>query len=80
MSERLKTAVEYLVQSLVEFPDQVKLNAVSGEATTVFELRVAQSDLGKIIGKQGRTAQALRTLLTAASQRENRKASLEILE
>ncbi len=76
----MKELVEYITKSLVDNPDQIKITEIEGEKTTVIELRVAQSDLGKIIGKEGRTARAIRTLLNAAAVRSNKRAVLEILE
>ena len=72
--------IEYIVKALVDFPDQVKVNAVRGEQTTVIELNVARDDLGKVIGKQGRTAQSLRTVLNAASTKLKIRSVLEIIE
>ena len=66
--------------SLVDNPDEVSVKAVEGEQVTVLELRVHPSDLGKVIGKQGRTAKALRTILSAASAKSGRRVILEILE
>jgi uncharacterized protein len=76
----VKILVEDIAKALVDMPDQVSVNEVSGEQATVFELRVAQSDLGKVIGKQGRTARSIRTLLGAVGMKLNRRFSLEILE
>lgn len=76
----MKALVEYIAKSLVDLPDEVQVNEVEGEQVSVLELKVAKSDLGKIIGKQGRTARALRTILGAASIRANKRAVLEILE
>lgn len=72
--------IEYLVKSLVDLPDQVRVNAIKGEQTTVIELHVAKEDLGKVIGKQGRTATSLRTLLNAASTKLKVRSVLEIIE
>ncbi|MEI7440795.1 MAG: KH domain-containing protein [bacterium] len=83
MSEKeseLVGLIEYVVKALVDFPDQVKVNAVRGEQTTVIELHVAKDDLGKVIGKQGRTAQSLRTVLNAASTKLKLRSVLEIIE
>jgi predicted RNA-binding protein YlqC (UPF0109 family) len=83
MSEKeseLVGLIEYIVKALVDFPDQVKVNAVRGEQTTVIELHVAKDDLGKVIGKQGRTAQSLRTVLNAASTKLKLRSVLEIIE
>ncbi|NBW99037.1 KH domain-containing protein, partial [bacterium] len=63
----LKELVETMVRALVDIPDEVKVSEIAGEQTTVFELVVAKGDLGKVIGKQGKTAKALRTILTGAS-------------
>ena len=76
----MKELIEYIAKALVDQPDQVKVSEVDGERTVVFELRVAQSDLGKIIGKEGRTAKAVRTIVTAASMNVGKRAVLEILE
>jgi len=67
-------------KALVDKPDQVEVRAIEGEQTSVIELRVAQEDLGKVIGKQGRTARAMRTILGAASTKLRKRAVLEILE
>jgi uncharacterized protein len=72
--------IEFVVRALVDVPDHVKVSAVRGEQTTVIELQVAKEDLGKVIGKQGRTAQSLRTLLNAASTKLKIRAVLEIIE
>jgi predicted RNA-binding protein YlqC (UPF0109 family) len=79
MSE-IKELVEDIAKALVDLPDQVSVRAVEGEQVTVLELRVATSDLGKVIGKQGRTARSIRTLLGAAGMKVNRRFTLEILE
>lgn len=76
----IKELVEEIAKALVDIPDEVKVREVEGEQTTVLELRVASSDLGKVIGKQGRTARSIRTLLGAAGMKLNRRFSLEILE
>lgn len=76
----LKELVTYIASSLVEYPDQVQVAEVEGEQTTVLELRVAKEDLGKVIGRQGRTARAIRTILGAASSRAGKRSVLEILE
>ena len=72
--------MEDIARALVDVPAEVVVNEVDGEQITVFELRVAQGDLGKIIGKQGRTARSIRTLLGAVGMKLNRRFSLEILE
>jgi predicted RNA-binding protein YlqC (UPF0109 family) len=76
----LKTLIEEIARSLVDSPDDVQVTEVQGEQTTVLELRVAGDDLGKVIGKQGRTARAMRTLLAAAGTKHQKRAVLEILE
>ena len=76
----VKELVEDIAKALVDTPDEVSVREVSGEHVTVIELRVAQTDVGKIIGKQGRTARSLRTLLGAAGMKLNRRFTLEILE
>lgn len=76
----LKEVIETIVKSLVDYPDEVTVKEIDGDATTVLELRVAPQDLGKVIGKQGRTARAMRTLLRAAGMKLKKRFVLEILE
>jgi predicted RNA-binding protein YlqC (UPF0109 family) len=76
----LKEMVECVAKRLVDNPEQVQVSETEGEKTIVIELKVAPSDLGKVIGKQGRTAKALRTLLAAAAAKLGKKAVLEIIE
>ncbi len=76
----MKDLVIDIAKALVDIPDEVNVREVEGEQTTVLELRVAPSDLGKVIGKQGRTARSIRTLLGAAGMKLNRRFTLEILE
>ncbi|MBI2555665.1 MAG: KH domain-containing protein [Candidatus Rokubacteria bacterium] len=76
----MKELIEYIAKALVDEPDQVRVTEVEGERITVIELRVAQSDLGKVIGKQGRTAHSIRTLLNAVATKLRKRAVLEILE
>jgi predicted RNA-binding protein YlqC (UPF0109 family) len=76
----MKELIEDIAKALVDEPDQVAVRETVGEQVTVFELRVAPGDLGKVIGKQGRTARSIRTLLGAASMKYNRRFNLEILE
>ncbi len=76
----MKELIEMIARALVDNPDQVVVTEVEGEQTTVLELRVDQSDLGKVIGKQGRTARAVRTLLGAAGMKIRKRFVLEILE
>ena len=76
----LRELVLYLARALVEHPDDVVVEEIEEPDATVFELKVAESDLGRVIGRQGRTAKALRTVLSAASAKMKRRAILEILE
>jgi uncharacterized protein len=76
----MKELVEYIAKALVDEPDQVRVTQVEGERITVIELRVAPSDLGKVIGRQGRTARSIRTLLNAVATKLRKRAVLEILE
>ncbi len=76
----MKELIEYMAKALVDNPDEVVVSEVEGEITSVLELKVAKTDLGKVIGKQGRTARAMRTILSAASTKMKKRAVLEILE
>jgi hypothetical protein len=76
----LKELLETMIRALVDIPEDVKISEISGEQTTVFELVVAKEDLGKVIGKQGKTAKALRTILTGASTKLRKRSVLEIVE
>lgn len=76
----LKELVEQIVKKLVDNPDKVFVSEVSGEQSTIIELRVAPEDLGKVIGKEGRTARSIRTLVQAAASKDHKRAVLEILE
>lgn len=76
----MKDLVKIIAQSLVDHPDQVVVEEIKGNHTSVLELKVAKEDLGKVIGKQGRTARSMRTILAAASTKLNKRAVLEILE
>jgi len=76
----MKELVQYLAKSLVSNPDAVEVKETEGETASVLELKVAKEDLGRIIGKQGRTAKSLRTILNAAASRTNRRIVLEIVE
>jgi predicted RNA-binding protein YlqC (UPF0109 family) len=76
----VKQLVETVCKALVDNPDEVKVTQIDGEQTTILELRVNQSDLGKVIGKQGRTARAVRTILAAAGMKQRRRFNLEIIE
>jgi len=77
---RMKELVERMAKALVDKPEDVSVSEVAGEQTTVFELRVAQTDLGKVIGKQGKTARAMRTILSASGTKMGKRCVLEILE
>lgn len=76
----MKDLVSQIAKALVDNPEQVSVRAIEGEQTTVFELRVAQSDIGKVIGKEGRTAQSIRTILSAAGMKLKKRLTLEILD
>ncbi len=76
----MKEIIKYIAQSLVDNPDKVEVNEVIGGQTSVMELRVAKEDLGQVIGKQGRTAQAIRTILIATSAKMHKRGVLEIIE
>ncbi len=76
----MKDLVEDIAKALVDSPEEVRVSQVDGEQVTVLELKVAPGDLGKVIGKQGRTARSIRTLLGAAGMKLNRRFTLEILE
>ena len=76
----MKDLIRYIAESLVDNPEQVSVEEVEGNQTSVLELKVAKEDLGKVIGKQGRTARAMRTILSAASAKIKKRAVLEIIE
>ena len=76
----MKDLVMDIVKALVDNPDEIVITEIEGQRVTMIELRVAKEDLGKVIGKQGRNAQAIRTIVSAASAKMNRRFSLEILE
>ncbi len=76
----MKELIKYIAEALVDNPAQVEVSEVVGEQTSVIELRVAKEDLGKVIGKQGRTAKAMRTILSAASTKLKKRSVLEIIE
>ncbi|MBG0767150.1 KH domain-containing protein [Sphaerochaeta halotolerans] len=75
-----KDLVEYIVKSLVDAPDEVSINVIEGEKSTILELKVASEDVGKVIGKQGRIAKAIRTILSASATKDGKRAVLEILD
>ena len=76
----MRQLIEDIAKALVDIPEEVQVREVQGEQVTVLELKVAASDLGKVIGKQGRTARSIRTILGAAGMKLNRRFTLEILE
>jgi len=76
----MKDLIGYIARALVDFPDEVSVGVIEGRHTTVLELQVAKKDMGKIIGRQGRTAQAIRTILSAASGKSGKRHVLEIIE
>ena len=79
-TDSMKDLIEYIAKALVDHPDQVSVEEVEGNQTSVLELKVAKEDLGKVIGKQGRTARAMRTILSAASAKIKKRTVLEIIE
>jgi len=76
----MKELIYYIAQALVDNPEQVTVSEIEGSQTSVLELKVAKEDLGKVIGKQGRTARAMRTILSAASAKIKKRTVLEIIE
>ena len=76
----MKELIDYIAKALVDHPDEVTVTEVEGDQTSVLELKVAKEDLGKVIGKQGRTARAMRTILNAASAKVKKRTVLEIVE
>jgi len=78
--QNMKALIEMMAKALVDRPDEVKVAEVEGEKTTVYELRVSSGDLGKVIGKEGKTARAMRTILGAAGTKLGKRCVLEILE
>ncbi|UCD87179.1 MAG: KH domain-containing protein [Desulfobacterales bacterium] len=76
----MKDLIKYIAEALVDYPEQVEVSEVEGEQTSVIELKVAKEDLGKVIGKQGRTARSIRTILSAASAKIKKRSVLEIIE
>ena len=76
----MKELISYIARALVDNPEEVSVSEVEGNQTAVLELKVAKEDLGKVIGKQGRTARAMRTILSAASAKVKKRSVLEIIE
>ena len=76
----MKELIEFIVKALVDDPSSIEITEVIGDKITIYELRAAKSDIGKVIGKRGRTAGAIRTILNAVSARQGKRAVLEIIE
>ena len=76
----LKELIEYIVKALVDNPEKVEVKEIAGEKSIIYELKVGEGDLGKVIGKEGRTARAVRTIITAAAMKQGKRTVLEILE
>ena len=78
--DNMKELIEYMARALVDQPDKVVIKEIAGEKTLIYELRVGEGDLGKIIGKEGRTAKAMRSIISASAMKLGKRAQLEILE
>jgi predicted RNA-binding protein YlqC (UPF0109 family) len=76
----MKELIDYIVKALVDNPDKVAVTEIAGEKSIIYELRVGEGDLGKVIGKEGRTAKAIRTIITAAAMKQGKRTVLEIIE
>lgn len=76
----MKELLEIIARSLVDYPDDVSVNEIEGEKSIILELHVAEQDMGKVIGKQGRIAKAIRTVLKAAAVKENKRVVVEIIQ
>ena len=76
----MKELIEYIAKALVDLPDQVSVKELDGDGSTLYELTVAPEEIGKVIGKQGRTIKALRTVLSCASAKQNKRVMLELME
>ncbi|GAB1366309.1 KH domain-containing protein [Candidatus Cloacimonadaceae bacterium] len=76
----MKDLIEFMVKALVDDPGEVNITEINGDKITLYELRVAKSDIGKVIGKRGRTAGAIRTIINAVSTKQGKRAELEIIE
>jgi predicted RNA-binding protein YlqC (UPF0109 family) len=76
----MKDLIQYIVKALVDNPDKVDVKEIAGEKSIIYELRVGEGDLGKVIGKEGRTAKAIRTIITAAAMKQGKRTVLEIIE
>ncbi|UCF71622.1 MAG: KH domain-containing protein [candidate division WOR-3 bacterium] len=77
---QLKELIEYIVKALVDNPEKVEVKEIAGEKSIIYELKVGEGDLGKVIGKEGRTAKAVRTIISAAAMKQGKRTVLEILE
>ena len=78
--EELKELIEYIVKALVDNPEKVEVKEIAGEKSIIYELKVGEGDMGKVIGKEGRTAKAIRTIITAAAMKQGKRTVLEIIE
>lgn len=78
--QELKDLITYILKELVDNPDKVQVNEIAGDKSIIYELRVGEGDLGKVIGKEGRTAHAIRTIITAAAMKVGKRTVIEILE
>jgi uncharacterized protein len=76
----MKELIEFIVKALVDDPSEVSITEITGDKITLYELRVAKSDIGKVIGKRGRTASSIRTIINAVSTKQGKRAELEIIE
>jgi len=76
----MKELIQYIVKALVDNPDKVDVKEIAGEKSIIYELRVGEGDLGKVIGKEGRTAKAIRTIITAAAMKQGKRTVIEIIE
>jgi predicted RNA-binding protein YlqC (UPF0109 family) len=76
----MKELIEFMVKALVDDPSEVNITEITGDKITLYELRVSKSDIGKVIGKRGRTAGAIRTIINAVSTKQGKRAELEIIE
>jgi predicted RNA-binding protein YlqC (UPF0109 family) len=76
----MKDLIEFIVKALVDDPSEVSITEINGDKITLYELRVAKSDIGKVIGKRGRTASSIRTIINAVSTKQGKRAELEIIE
>lgn len=75
----MKNTLETIVKSLVEFPEQISINEISGEKSVVYEVKVADSDMGKVIGREGKIAAAIRTVMKALASKEQKKVNVEFI-